>query len=223
MREETFEFNGHKAEIIIPDNPNGKWIWKTEFFKAFDQAEVALCKKGYTRVYYGISDKYGSDKAIRLMRAFYHEVIKRYNLDEKAILFGFSRGALYAFNFALFYPEYTSKVYLDAPVMDMKSWPMGTACQGQMLAEYWQTEENFPNFKGNPIDNLEEFFSLNIPLLIIAGTADMSVAFEKNAGAVIEYCKEQNIEIMYVIKENVGHHPHSLEDTTIIEEFCENE
>ncbi len=200
MREDTFEFNGHKAEIIIPDNPNGKWIWKTEFFRAFDQAEVALCNKGYTRVYYRISDMYGSDKAIRLMRAFYHEVTKRYNLSKKAILFGFSRGGLYAFNFALFYPEYTDKVYLDAPVLDMKSWPMGTALQNQMLAEYWQTEESFPDFKGNPIDNLEEFFSNGIPLLLIAGNADMSVAFEKNAGAVIEYCKEHNLEISAVVK-----------------------
>jgi pimeloyl-ACP methyl ester carboxylesterase len=100
---------------------------------------------------------------------------------------------------------------------------MGTHLQGQMLAEYWQTEENFPAFKGNPIDNLKEFFSNDIPLLLIAGTADMSVAFEKNAGAVIEYCNKHNIEITAVVKENVGHHPHSLVDTTIIEEFCENE
>ena len=39
---------------------NGKWIWKTEFFDAFDQAERALLERGYTRVYYQISDEYGS-------------------------------------------------------------------------------------------------------------------------------------------------------------------
>ena len=34
MKEEVFqfEFNGHVATVICPENPNGKWIWKTEFF-----------------------------------------------------------------------------------------------------------------------------------------------------------------------------------------------
>ena len=55
-----FEFNGNQAVVIRPENPNGKWLWKTEFLYAFDQAERALVEKGYTRVYYQISDKYGS-------------------------------------------------------------------------------------------------------------------------------------------------------------------
>ena len=42
-----YEFNGYSAFVIRPENPNGKWIWKTEFFTAFDQAERALLEKGY--------------------------------------------------------------------------------------------------------------------------------------------------------------------------------
>ena len=49
-RIETFEVNGYEAAVIIPENANGKWIWKTEFFYAFDQAERALLEQGYTRV-----------------------------------------------------------------------------------------------------------------------------------------------------------------------------
>ena len=32
MRKEEFEVNGYKATVLIPENPNGKWIWKTKFF-----------------------------------------------------------------------------------------------------------------------------------------------------------------------------------------------
>ena len=37
-----FEYNGYNAVLIIPENPNGKWVWKTEFLYAFDDAEVDI-------------------------------------------------------------------------------------------------------------------------------------------------------------------------------------
>ena len=49
MRKEEFEYNGYKATVLIPDNFNGKWVWKTEFFYAFDQAEQQLFSMGYIR------------------------------------------------------------------------------------------------------------------------------------------------------------------------------
>ena len=216
----TFQFNGYTGTVIIPEKPNGKWIWKTEFLYAFDQAERALVEQGYTRVNYGISDKYGSYNAVRLMYKFYNFVVKEFDLDEKCSLFGFSRGGLYAFNFALFYPECVEKVYLDAPVLDMKSWPpKGSVEQAQAFEEYGLNEDTWLTFKGNPIDNLDEFFSLNLPLLLIAGGKDEVVAFEENSGKLIAYCKEKGIEITSIVKPEGLHHPHSLDDVTPIVEF----
>ena len=220
---ETFMFNGYEATVIIPENPNGKWIWKTEFLYAFDQAERALLDEGYTRVYYGISDKYGSYNAVRLMRKFYAYIIERFSLNKKCMLFGFSRGGLYAFNFALFYPEYVEKVYLDAPVLDLKTWPpKGSIEQTQMFEEYGLNEETLKTFKGNPIDNLKEFFELSIPLLIIAGGKDEVVPFEKNTGKLMQYCKDNCIDINAMVKEDCKHHPHSLEDVNPIIDFLNN-
>ena len=216
----TFEFNGYTGTVIIPENPNGKWIWKTEFLYAFDQAERALLEQGYTRVNYGISDKYGSYNAVRLMHKFYNYVVKEFNLDKKCSLFGFSRGGLYAFNFALFYPECVEKVYLDAPVLDMKSWPpKGSVEQGQAFEEYGLNADTLLTFKGNPIDNLDEFFSLGLPLLLIAGGADEVVAFEENSGKLIKYCQEKGIKITSIVKPEGLHHPHSLDDVTPIVDF----
>ncbi|MBQ8230221.1 MAG: alpha/beta fold hydrolase [Clostridia bacterium] len=219
---EEFEFNGHKATIIHPKKPNGKWIWKTEFLSAFDQAEDALWEQGYTRVYYQISDKFGSYQAVRLMRSFFDFITEKYDLSKKTILFGFSRGGLYAFNFALFYPNYVEKVYLDAPVLDMKTWPpAGSVDQKMLFEEYTLNESTLQTFKENPIDNLAEFFSLNIPLLLIAGAADEIVPFEKNAGKLIDFCVENKIDITYIVKKESRHHPHSLQDITPIIEFIE--
>lgn len=217
---EQFEFKGHQATVIIPEKPNGKWVWKTEFLYVFDKAEVALCERGYTRVYYQICDKYGSYHAVRLMHAFHLFIVGKYGLEKKTNLFGFSRGGLYAFNYALFYPEYVEKMYLDAPVLDMKTWPLeGSMERGQVYQEYCLNKETFQTFTGNPIDNLQEFFSLNIPLLIVAGAKDSVVPYNENAGKLLAYCKENGIEIIQVIKPLCDHHPHSLDDVGVIVDF----
>lgn len=218
-----FVFNGYEATVIRPDKPNGKWIWKTEFLTAFDAAERALLDLGYTRVYYKISDKYGSYRAVRLMHDFYKFVVGELELDERCVLFGFSRGGLYAFNFALFYPEYVERIYLDAPVLDMRTWPPKNSRErSQVYEEYSLTEKTLETFGGHPIENLDEFFALDIPLLLVAGGADEVVPFESNSGRMIEYCKEKGIKIISIVKPDCKHHPHSLEDVTPIIDFVEN-
>jgi len=222
MRSEVFEFNGYQACVAIPDNFNGKWIWKTEFFTAFDKAERELFDKGYARVYYQISDKYGSYGAVRLMHNFYLRIVKEFGLDEKCILFGFSRGGLYAFDFALFYPEVVEKIYFDAPVFDMRTWPPKNSVELQQLfAEYSLNEQTLEFFTGHPVLNFKEFFSHKIPVLLIAGDDDEEVPFPLNAGKMISFCSENNIKIEVIIKKGAKHHPHSLEDVSPIIKFVE--
>lgn len=217
-----FQFNGYEATVIRPENPNGKWVWKTEFLYAFDAAERELLSHGYTRVYYSIRDKYGSYHAVRLMHEFHKHVVKEFGLEEKCVLFGFSRGGLYAFNYALFYPECVDKIYLDAPVLDMRSWPpLGSENRDQVYAEFNLTPETIESFKGHPVYNFAEFFSHGIPLLLVAGDADEIVPLEENAGKMIDYCQKNNVDITYCVKPGCKHHPHSLEDVTPIVDFVE--
>ena len=223
MKTESFEHNGYIATVVLPDEPNGKWIWKTEFLYAFDQAERALFDMGYTRVYYQISDMYGSDRSVRLMREFHRELLKRYSwLDEKTILFGFSRGALYAFNYALFYPESVSKIYFDAPVLNLKSWPKReTAEFTQFLREYNLCEETLKSFKDSPKDRIEEFSRNGIPILIVAGDSDATVPYKENGKLMVDYYKKKELKITVFVKKGCGHHPHSLEDVNPIVTFVE--
>lgn len=222
MQTLEWEFEGNAVTVIRPERPCGKWIWKTEFLYAFDEAERALCDRGYTRVYYKISNRYGSDRAVRMMRAFHAHVVKKFDLEEKCVLFGFSRGGLYAFNFALFYPELVDKIYLDAPVLDLRTWPPeGTKERAQVYEEFGLTAEALEIFRGHPIENLEEFFALGIPLLLVAGGADEVVPFPQNAGRMIDWCREHGVEITSIVKPDCRHHPHSLEDVTPILNFVQ--
>ena len=215
-----FQFHGARSEIVVPEKPNGEWIWKTEFFHAFDSAERALLDEGYTRVYYSVSDRYGSYKAIRLMREFYRYAVSEFGLSKKAHLFGFSRGGLYAFNYTLFYPESVASVYLDAPVLDMRSWPpKDSKEQRQLFVEYTLNKDTLPLFDDNPIDNLKEYFDLNIPTLVVAGDADELVPLAENAGVLLRYCDKNRIEVESYIKNGCGHHPHSLENVAPIVNF----
>ena len=220
MQIKEFIFNGYNATVVIPDKPNGEWIWKTEFFHAFEKSELALSDMGYTRVYYEISNKYGSYEAVRLMHKFCLHVIKEFKLRDKAHLFGFSRGGLYAFNFALFYPENAASLYLDAPVLDLYSWPpRGSKEYAQMCREFCLSDEMVKGFSGSPLQNLPEFFANDIPLLVVAGDSDEIVPLEENSAILLSYCEENGIKVESVIKKGCGHHPHSLDDVSVICDF----
>ena len=222
MQTLELEYKGHPVTVIRPDRPNGKWVWKTEFLYAFDAAEQALLELGYTRVYFKISNRYGSDGAIRLMREFHRFITGQFDLSETCILFGFSRGGLYAFNFALFYPELVEKIYLDAPVLDLRTWPLeGSKERQQVYEEFGLNAEALEIFRGHPIENLAEFFSHGIPLLLIAGGADEVVPFPQNAGRMIDWCRENGVAITQIVKPDCKHHPHSLEDVTPILNFVQ--
>ena len=222
MRNEEFEFGGYKGYVVIPDNPNGKWIWKTEFFHAFEASEVALFELGYTRVYYKISDMYGSSYAVRLMHEFHKYIVEKYSLEPTANLFGFSRGGLYAFNYALFYPECVRTVYLDAPVMDLSSWPKkDTVEQKQFFEIYNVTADTLASFKDSPVHHIPEYTAHGIPTLLVVGGVDESVPYEENSKALVDWCEKNSLPLDFHYKPECGHHPHSLEDVSPIVEFIE--
>lgn len=223
FKKEQFIFKGLNAIVVIPNNANGKVIWKTEYFNAFESAELELLQKGYTRIHLTVEDKYASPKTMRLMHAFQLFVTEKYNLNKKANLFGFSRGGLLAFTYSLYYSEYVEKLYLDAPVLDVKTWPpKGSDGQKSLFENYYLNEQTFELFKGDPINNLQEFFELNIPLLVIAGAKDSVVPFDKNAGTLLNYAKTNGYKVEQIIKPLCDHHPHGLLDNAPIIEFIEN-
>ena len=213
----TDEVGGRESYIVFPDNPlpDKPWVWRTEFFGAFDTVDTALLDKGWFLAYHKASDMYGCPQAIEYFREFQDTVELKFNLSPKPVLFGFSRGGLYAVNYALKYPDRVGCLYLDAPVLDMNTWP----------GFHGETRESidcmrwYGGNRDNPIDNVG---SLTVPVILVAGDADDLVPMNANAQRMHDICAESGIKIEFVIKKGIGHHPHSLDDPTPVIKFIEN-
>lgn len=98
-----FKLDGHECILVMPKevHPGKPWVWRAEFFGAFDYADRALLEKGWHIAYMMISDMYGCPESISLMEMFYQYITEEEGLNKKADLFGFSRGGLYSVNYTV--------------------------------------------------------------------------------------------------------------------------
>lgn len=225
-----FLFRGHECVVIKPDVPaDGRpYVWRTEFLYAFNKADTALLGMGYHIVYCGYPDEYGSERAVLLFKAFHDFLCGEYNLSKKASLFGFSRGALYAVNYVCSYPDDAACIYLDAPVIDLRSWPggMGSGCGSPEEWEDCKTRvlgisdgAQAGEHPQNPVNHMDRLIDTGVPVLIVAGDSDRYVPFEENGGLLADAFKKRGITIPVIIKKGCDHHPHSLENVEPIVEF----
>lgn len=214
--------------IVKPETPatGNPWIWRTEFFGHEPQADLALLAAGWHVAYFGVSDMYGAPKAIELMGQFHKHVTNEYGLAKRVTLEGFSRGGLYAVNFAAAHPDETAALYLDAPVLDIRSWPGGkgtgkgsASCWKQALDVYGLTEETAKGFAGNPLDYAERLANAGIPIIAVCGDADDVVPFAENTKPFAERYKAAGGKIEVIAKPGVNHHPHSLKNPKPIVDF----
>jgi pimeloyl-ACP methyl ester carboxylesterase len=223
--------NGREAVVVKPQESavGQPWVWRAEFFDAFAAADMALLEQGWHIAYYRISHLYGCPEAIQLMKQFHAHVLSAYALHPQSALFGFSRGGLYAFNYAATYPDDVCVLYLDAPVLDIRSWPAGRG-QGTGSPQQWAeckavygiTEEEAEHFDQNPLDRIKNVANSGIPIFIVAGDADTVVPLEENAAILAKKYKELGGTVEVIIKPGVGHHPHSLEQIEPIVTFIQN-
>lgn len=223
-----FYVNGRVGTYIEPKvAAKGKpWVWRAEFFYDFNYADVELLKRGWGLCYYRVCNMYGCPECVDLMKSFHDYVVERFGLSKTAVLFGFSRGGLYSVNYAATYPEDIEAVYLDAPVLNIRSWPGGKGIgHGSMyewkdcLDIYGLDEDSSIDFAENPLDKAESLVKADIPVLIVAGDADYSVPYIENGKIFYEQIKDLGGRVKTIVKPGVAHHPHSLEDPTEIVEY----
>lgn len=225
-----FNVEGRGALIVVPKTPApGKpWIWRTEFFGIDPQADIALLGKGFHVGYIDVGGLFGAPVALDAMDKFYAQVRKTYELSPKTVLEGFSRGGLYAFNWAARHPEQVAAIYVDAPVCDFKSWPGGKG-RSRFAGRDWQavlkayamTDEQARAYPLNPVDNLAPLAKAKLPILAVIGDVnDWIVPIEENALLVETRYKELGGEITVIKKPGAGHRPHSLPDPTPIVDFA---
>jgi hypothetical protein len=223
-----FKFEGRDAKIVFPKKAEeGRhWIWRARFWGHEPQTEIALLEKGFHVVYIDAADLCGGPEAVTLWNHFYDYLVKEYNLNPRTVLEGMSRGGLYIYNWGSENVAKVACIYADAPVCDLKSWPGGKgkgigspADWKQHLAAYHLTEETVKDFKGMPIFNAQKLAEAKVPVLHVCGAADNVVPIEENTYALEKVYKAAGGDIKIIVKEGIGHHPHSLKDPEPIVRF----
>ena len=223
-----FKFEGHDAKIVFPKIAEEKrhWIWRARFWGHEPQTEIALLKKGFHVVYVDAAEYCGNKEAVKLWNHFYDYLIKEYRLNTKTVLEGFSRGGLYIYNWGSENAEKIACIYADAPVCDMRSWPggkgkgIGSPSDWKLHLEVYNlTEETINDFKGMPIFNSRKLAEAGVPVLHVCGAADDVVPVEENTYVLEKTYKEAGGNIKIIMKEGIGHHPHSLNDPAPIVRF----
>jgi pimeloyl-ACP methyl ester carboxylesterase len=228
FRQLNFFVEGRDCLLVCPSNcaPGKPWIWRTEFFGHEPQADLALLSNGWHVAYINVQNLYGAPLALDRMDRFYEKLTGDFQLAPKTVLEGFSRGGLFAFNWAARHPDRVACIYVDAPVCDFKSWPAGWG-KGDGSSNDWVrckevyglNDEQARGYKLNPVDNLAPLAQAKIPILSVCGDADTGVPMAENTLVVQDRYQTLGGEITVIAKPGVGHHPHSLRDPQPIVEF----
>lgn len=218
-----FKLDSISAIVVAPKNPrpDKAWILRPAFFGAFANADAKLAERGFFIVYYDLTHRYASPKAMELADGFYNFAVETLGLNSKVALEGLSRGGACALNWANKDPSKIACVYVDAPVCDFSIWPSAARAElfGELKRE-WGIE-NLEGFKGNPIDNFENLARSGVPVLMISGDSDKTVPYEKNGGVYAKRFFDAGGSIRTIIKKGADHHPHGLDDPSEIVEFVE--
>ncbi len=222
---EEFEFQGRKALVVKPAKaaPGNPWMWRCRFFGAFPQADNALVDRGWHVAWVDVAHLFGGPEAMEVFDAFYDHLTSTRGLSPKPVMEGFSRGGLPATNWAIRHPDRVSGVYLDAPVLDIHSWPKPASADlwQKAMAAHGLTESTADSWRG-PLEHLAPLARAKVPILSICGGADPVVPFGENSAILEERYRALGGPVEVIVKATCDHHPHSLHEPSRIVEWAEN-
>lgn len=222
-----FEFDGLPAKLIRPTTtPNGKWVYKTEYFGAFPSAEFELLRRGYHVAYNQNIDRWAEPYDLARKVEFMRFISDEFGLSQKCSMVGMSCGGMYAVKLAAIVPEFVSCLYLDAPVINLLSCPFALGKADRVvLDEYIKiTGRGIPeilSYREHPLDKFPILAKHNIPVILVGGDSDRVVPFEENGALLEAYYKSAGCTIETYLKKNCDHHPHGLDDPKIIADFID--
>lgn len=224
----SFKYQGIDCKIVQPKKAAaGKpWIWRARFWGHEPQTDVALLDRGFHLVYCDVADLFGSPAAVKRWDRFYN-FMRKGGLHAKVVLEGMSRGGLIVYNWAVDNPKKVACIYADAPVLDIKSWPMGVGTKQPsevdveaMLKAYGFAGEAMAiSYRKNPLDKAAVIARGGFPMLHVCGDADEVVPIAENTTLFEQVVRANGGNIEVIHKPGIGHHPHSLKDPSGIVNF----
>ncbi|MBY2903854.1 MULTISPECIES: alpha/beta fold hydrolase [Bacteroides] len=221
----TFAYQDREAIVVCPKHAatGNPWIWRPAFFGAFASVDEELLRRGFHVAYYDLTHLYGSPRARKSGTDFYWNMVRMYGLSPKVTLEGFSRGGLFAYNWAADHPDKVACIYVDAPVCNVFSWP-GRSPENAglwkgLLEEWGLADDQMNSFSGNPIDRLKPLTDAGIPVICVCGDSDKVVPFSENSAIVRQRYTAMGAPFELILKPGVDHHPHSLSDPAPVVDF----
>ena len=135
----TFSFEDRQAMVLCPKTPDpqGRWLFKTEYFLAFPAFEEEMLARGFHVAWLENHSRWCLPEDIDVKPRFCDFLQKEFHLAEKCLPVGMSCGGMHAVYFAAKYPQYVAALYLDAPVINLLSCPCGVGTA---------TDEMYPEF-----------------------------------------------------------------------------
>lgn len=227
----SFKLDGHNCNVVQPKfaAKGHPWVWRARFWGHEPQADISLLQRGYHIVYCDVAELFGNNVAIAAWNKFYALLYKA-GLAKKTILEGMSRGGVYALNWAAENPRKVAGVYIDNPVLDLKSWPGGVGNavkspkeQQQFMDDYQlKTTDDIKAFKGSPIDKIPAIVKGKYPMLILCADADEALPPSENTLPFEQQVKALGGNITVIHKPGFKHHPHSFPNPALITQFIVN-
>lgn len=217
-RKRVLSVNGRESYVVCPEEAaEGRpWIWRAEYFGAFDSADRALLKRGWHIGFHKVSNMFGCPASVESMKAFHDKVCEELALSPRAVLFGFSAGGAYSLQYAGAYPEDVRALYLDAPAIDLRIFerveePEKTLCDRCGTPCGLTVRESLDKM-GIPMERTDFYAAHHIPILLVAGLRDEAAVYDRHGGPFVERYRAAGGEIETILKPECAHHPHSLED-----------
>lgn len=223
-----FQFEGRNAILVCPETPcpDKKWLYKTEYFEAFPTFEIEMLKRGYYVAYIANKSRMCPEIDTDMRPRFCDLLSSQFGLNEKCLPVGMSCGGMQAVYFAAKYPQYVAALYIDAPVLNLLSWPLGLGKSRNASPEEFERDMGLSvgdmlNYRCHPIDCKDILLKSGIPIFMVCGDSDITVPYEENGKILSDYFKENNGNLTEIVKKGCDHHPHGLDDYTPLFEFVE--
>lgn len=224
-----YDNNGVKYYIVKPHHTakGNPWIWRARFWGHEPQVDIDLLEQGFHLTYCDVAELFGSPKAVERWDEFYALAVKA-GLNQKAVLEGMSRGGLIIYNWAAKNPKKVACIYGDAPVMDIKSWPLNWGdCLDEnkrsmslLLEAYgFANAEEAMAWNRNPLNHARKLAKAKIPMIHVVGDIDEGVPVAENTSIFEREVAKYGHSVHVIHKPNVGHHPHSLNNPEKIVSF----
>lgn len=226
-----FSLNGRQCKVVQPkwSAKGHPWIWRTRFWGHEPQTDIALLERGFHLVYIDAAELFGNNECMQLYNDFY-KLLKRAGLSKKCLMEGMSRGGVYVLNWAAENPKKVSGVYIDNPLLDMKSWPCGLGNREPSSVELEAfkndynitSDEELQAFNNSPVDKVDEIVQGAYPILILCADEDKAALPEENTLLFEKKVKAAGGKVTVIHKPGFGHHPHSFPNPESIVRFLLN-